>query len=230
MESWHAIKFGKYGSLCSAIKTNAWFVHFFAVEVGVQRYCTSTIRSCLMRLDLTRKLRRSSLKTLSSAALTASFQIRLCWESREWIIPNTADGITATAMESSIPKPPRHSKSKLSFQQDNNIKYGTNNCGVVNKGKTCYVNTSRQCLSRMVKFWSNFSPHTNKLSQFLAAFAKIMSLLQTSEGTLDSSNFLKCLEQIISKAGNPAFDLFFQQDAAEILYIRRTLWRVYTCQ
>ena len=50
-----------------------------------------------------------------------------------------------------------------------------------------------------------------------------MSLLQTSEGTLDSSYFLKCLEQIISKAGNPAFDLFFQQDAAEILYILEEL-------
>ena len=58
-----------------------------------------------MRLGLTRKLVRSSLKTLSSAPLTASFQIWLCQESQEWIIPNTADGIIPTAMESSIPKP-----------------------------------------------------------------------------------------------------------------------------
>ena len=44
-----------------------------------------------------------------------------------------------------------------------------------------------------------------------------MSLLQTSEGALDPSYFLKCLKQIISKAGNPAFDLFAQQDGAKML-------------
>ena len=140
LESWYPTKFGKYDPLCSAIKTNGWFVHFFAVEVGAWGYCASTITSCLMRLALTRKLVRSSLKTLSSAALTASFQIWLCWESREWIIPNTADFIIPSAMESWIPKPPRHSKSKFPFQQDNNRKYGTNNCGLVNKGNICYVN------------------------------------------------------------------------------------------
>ena len=68
-----------------------------------------------MLLSLTRKLVRSSLKTFSSGALTASIQIWLCWESQEWIIPNTVDGIILTAMKSSIPKPPRHSKSKLPF-------------------------------------------------------------------------------------------------------------------
>ena len=56
MESWHATKFGKSDPLCSAIKINGWFVHFFAVEVGARGYCASSIRSCLMRLGLTRKL------------------------------------------------------------------------------------------------------------------------------------------------------------------------------
>ena len=195
--------------------------HLFLLEdfknIGASGYCASTIKSCLMHVGLSRKLVRSSLKTPGSAALTASFQIWLCRESREWIIPNTADRITPTAMKSSIPKPPSHSNSKLPFQQDNNRKYGTNNCGLINKGNTCYVNASLQCLSTMVKFWSNFSAHTNKLPQFVAAFVKIMSLLHTSKGALDPSYFLKCLKQIISKAGNPAFDLFSQQDAAEIL-------------
>ena len=69
----------------------------------------------------------------------------------------------------------------------------------------------------MLKFWSNFSAHTIKLPQFVAVFVKLMSLLQTSEGALDPSYFLKCLKQIISKAGNPAFDLFAQQDGAKML-------------
>ena len=71
-----------------------------------------------------------------------------------------------------------HSKSKLLFQQDNK-KYCTNKYGLVNKGNTCCVNASVQCLSTMVTFWSNFSAHRKKLSQLVAAFVKIMSLLQT---------------------------------------------------
>ena len=67
------------------------------------------------------------------------------------------------------------------------------------------------------KIWSNFSAHISKLPQSVAAFVKLLSLLQTSKGALDPSYFLKCLKQIISKAGNPAFDVFIQQDAAEIL-------------
>ena len=102
-------------------------------------------------------------------------------------------------MESSIPKPLKHSKSKLPFKQDNNRKYGTNKCGLINKGNTGYMNASLQCLSTMVKFWSIFSAYTNKLPKFVAAFVKIMSLLQRSKEALDSSYFLKCLKQIISK-------------------------------
>ena len=44
MESWHAIKFGKYDPLCPAIKINSWSVHFFAVELRARGYCASTIR------------------------------------------------------------------------------------------------------------------------------------------------------------------------------------------
>ena len=75
MKSWHATKFGKYDPLCSAIKAKGWSEHFFAVKIGAQGYCASTIRLGLMYLGLTRKLMRSSLKTLSCTALTGSFQI-----------------------------------------------------------------------------------------------------------------------------------------------------------
>ena len=68
-----------------------------------------------------------------------------------------------------------------------------------------------------VKFWSNLSANTNKLPKFAVAFVKLMSLWQTSKEALHSSNFFKCLRQIISKAVNLAFDLFSQQDTAEIL-------------
>ena len=54
-----------------------------------------------------------------------------------------------------------------------------------------------ECLTPVSKWqWWNFGP--------------ISLLTQTNCSSL-------CLKQIISKAGNPAFDLFSQQDAAEIL-------------
>ena len=78
----------------------------------------------------------------------------------------------------------------------------------------------------MVKFWTNLSAHTKKLPQFVAAFVKLMLLLQASKVVLDPPYFLKCLKQIISKAGNSAFNLFFQQDAADIFsYILEELCR-----
>ena len=73
MESWHATKFGKYDPVFSGIKTNGWSVHFSPVQVGALGCCASTVRSCLVRLRLTTKFVRSSLKTLSSVAVTASF-------------------------------------------------------------------------------------------------------------------------------------------------------------
>ena len=78
-----------------------------------------------------------------------------------------------------------------------------------------------ECITSVSQYsgqiWSKFSAHISKLPQFVAAFVKLSSLLQTSKGALDPSYFLKCLKQIISKAGNPAFDGFTHQDAAEIL-------------
>jgi len=44
-----------------------------------------------------------------------------------------------------------------------------------------------------------------------------MSLLKTSKNVLDPSQFLKCLDQLIKKAGNKSFKLFQQQDAAEVI-------------
>lgn len=38
-------------------------------------------------------------------------------ELREWIIPNAVDGVKPTAIQSSIPKPDRHSKSNFNFKR-----------------------------------------------------------------------------------------------------------------
>ena len=44
-----------------------------------------------------------------------------------------------------------------------------------------------------------------------------MSLLRSSKYPLDTSQFLRFLQGIVTKSGKPNFSLFHQQDAAEIL-------------
>ena len=69
----------------------------------------------------------------------------------------------------------------------------------------------------MIPLWSNLSFHHPNLSPFISSFVKIISLLKTSKATLDPSHFLQRLHQLITKSGNTQFQLFAQQDAAEML-------------
>ena len=82
METWHQKNFLKYDGLCRGKKSNGWSAHFFAVEVGARGYCATTTKSCLLRLGLGRKLVKATIKSLSLASLTASFQI---WHARDTI-------------------------------------------------------------------------------------------------------------------------------------------------
>ena len=99
------------------------------------------------------------------------------------------------------------------------------NCGLLNKGNTCYVNASLQCLSTMEQLWSNFTFCNNSLSPFTSSFVRIMSLLRSSKSPLDPSQFLWFLHGTVSpwsqsmnwKSGKPNFSLFQHQDVAEIL-------------
>ena len=86
----------------------------------------------------------------------------------------------------------------------------------LNKGNTCYINASRQCLSTLEQSWSNFTFCNTSLSRF-TSFIRIMSLLRSSKSPLDPSHFLRFLQGVVTKSGKPNFSLFQQQDAAEIL-------------
>ena len=67
-------------------------------------------------------------------------------------------------------------------------------CGLLNKGNTCYINASLQCLSTMEQLWSNFTFCNNSLSSFTSSFVIIMSLLRSSKSSLDPSQFLRFLQ------------------------------------
>ena len=116
----------------------------------------------------------------------------------------------------------KHSKSKekghsIDFERSVSTITTKKNCGILNKGNTCYLNASLQCLSTMVCFWSNLTSFTTFLSPFVSSFLKSMSLLRTSKRPIDPSKFLRHLKNVLLKSGKPYFDVFQQQDAAEFL-------------
>ena len=51
----------------------------------------------------------------------------------------------------------------------------------------------------------------------LLCLVKIMSLLKSSKTAIDPSQFLRFLKKVLVKSGKPHFNIFGQQDAAEIL-------------
>ena len=69
----------------------------------------------------------------------------------------------------------------------------------------------------MVAFWSNLTIFTTRLSPFISSFVKIMSLLRSSKGPIDPSHFIRHLQKVVIDSGKFDFNIFQQQDAAEIL-------------
>lgn len=91
------------------------------------------------------------------------------------------------------------------------------NCGLLNTGNTCYINTSLQSFSPMIKLWENFSLHSNILSSFVLLFVRTMPMLRSRKTALGLHRFLHCLQNILIKSGKPDFNLFQRQDTSEII-------------
>ena len=153
MEERHQKKFFKYDPLTTSIRCNGWSVYFFVVEVGARGYCSTFLISCLLRLGFPGKLDRRILKTLSLASLKAFFQIWQARDSKEWI-PTTMDPVINVDLKNdrqSLMSPKSIHSEKAQAPVDFPINKRSAKpyviCGLLNKGNTCYMNASFQCLS-----------------------------------------------------------------------------------
>ena len=212
---------------------NKWSVDLFAIEVGARGYCAATVKSCLSRLDFLGKHVSKVLKRLSQESLKTSFEIWLSRDSFDWSnrhessftsSEKSPNNVSKTLNNGSGSNGPISNRSKTLAEKHpvyfKNVSSGitvVKNCGILNKGNTCYLNACLQCLSTMVSFWSNLTMFTTSLAPFVSSFVKIMSLLRTSKQPIDPSHFLKHLNNTIIKSGKQNFNIFEQQDAAEVL-------------
>ena len=230
MEEWHHKKFHKYEPLAEMMRYNGWSVDIFPIEVGARGYYATSLRYCFIRLGLGKKGIRKLLKQLSSQSLKSSFEIWLARDCYNW-----SNSHTPTSAISDVPSanlvPPIVSNRSFPKEFSKHQKSSTKaecidfyrgipeirQSGLLNKGNTCYVNATLQCFSTMVCFWSNLTMFSTTLSPFVSAFVKIMSLLRNSKGPIDPSHFLKHLHNVAVKSGKTDFNIFQQQDAAEVL-------------
>ena len=223
-QSRHSDKVLKYSPLCQDIRSKGWKVFFFAVEVGARGYCAETVRICLRSLGFSSKRVRSSLKSLSLCAIKSSFVIWMSRDSKEWdssyLLERKEEQPTKLPPKNSSSRPPSidHNPSSTKCQKESSntlSKFKLN--GLLNKGNTCYVNSILQCLHALTSFISNLFNLSDARSAMTRSFAQICRELTSSKSVVDPSQFLLALKNVVVKEGNIAFNVFSQQDAAEIL-------------
>ena len=224
-QSRHSDKVLKYSSLCQDIRSKDWKVFFFAVEVGARGYCAETVKTCLRSLGFSSKRVRSSLKLLSLCAIKSSFVIWMSRDSKEWDSSYLLERREEQPIRKTPPNSPSRQPSSGHLPSSTKRQEETSTIpspvvklnGLLNKGNTCYVNSILQCLHALTNFISNLLNLTDVHSAMTRSFSQICRELTSSKSVVDPSQFLLALKNVIVKAGNERFNIFSQQDAAEIL-------------
>lgn len=211
-EDRHQYKSAKYQSLVNKIQENGWTVDFFAIEVGLRGYCSSSVVFCLRKLGLPSKLSHKTAKALGWTSLSASFVIWLARDSKEWADPpKTSPSVEQVKAKSRISLP-----ASKPFKQSSSIPAATSRVGFVNKGNTCYANAILQALSTLPSLWSQWASECDRVSPLVRSIVSNLSLISKSKTSLDPSNFLRALQTNMVKT-DPTFNFNAQHDSAEIL-------------
>ena len=194
MSQWHEEKSQKYYPLCCSIRSNGWFVYFYAIEVGARGFCAESVRSCLRSLGFNNRPCRKTLQTLSSVSLRCSYEIWLCRNSKSWSLPHPL------STSNSEPTQKKSNLNGVSAHNDHHactpvysvpsLKTAHKHCGIINKGNTCYANVILQCLKI---FPVLRSPNDQIKSTLYSSVRKIMFQLHSVKSPIHPSFFLKSL-------------------------------------
>ena len=169
---------------------------------------------CFKRLGFNNKLIRSTIKKLSKSYMECSFCIWLARNNKEW-----TPAANCKLYDSS--KETYNSESSMSSLKQT-TKPGSNAkslrpVGFINKGNTCYDNSTLQILNVIPTLWNRVPSESNTLSPMLQAISLNMTIKKNSSKPLDPSNFLWALKRKLSNLSCPNFNT--QQDVAEILQV-----------
>ena len=88
--------------------------------------------------------------------------------------------------------------------------------GFVNKGNTCYANSILQALSVLPSVSAQAASEGELLSPIVQSLSLNMSLLKRATTSIDPSNFLRALQNLMRES-SPSFDFNKPQDACEVL-------------
>ena len=85
---------------------------------------------------------------------------------------------TSTNKKKNKKTPGNHDNTKfMKFKKPSKQPQTSMNCGLINKGNTCYIYGSLQSFSSMLKLWDNFSLQSDTVSPFVSPFVRTMLIL-----------------------------------------------------
>ncbi|XP_057294826.1 ubiquitin carboxyl-terminal hydrolase 51-like [Hydractinia symbiolongicarpus] len=238
MGSWHSTKLSKYFPLVEVIRSNGWFLHLFAVEVGARGYSSRSLTCCLKSLGFASKSAFLTARKLGDISMKASFCIWIARDSPHWsqdlthcsppTLPRPKDSIpheksssvtksnkSPSSAISDMPKPTEHHNLSQELKQKVSIVHA----GLINKGNTCYANSILQALTVLPRLWSQLPTESSLSSPLVKSIVLNMSLLNRSRSPIDPSNFLRALQNRMHALNNNAFYHNHQQDVPEILQV-----------
>ena len=97
---------------------------------------------------------------------------------------------TSTNQKKNKKTPGNHDNTKfMKFKKPSEQPQTSMNCGLINKGNTCYINGSLQSFSSMLKLWDNFSLQSDTVSPFVSPFVRTLLILGLGKQLWAHSSF-----------------------------------------
>ena len=185
----------------------------FPIKVGARGYCSLIVKSCFLRLGLSNKLVRSTLKSLSLISIKTSFQIWLSRDNKDWSNPEIS------CPGPYISKPSIHTVAQQTNKQ-------TSNPSLQN-----YTNTSRFPTKSPSSAPSKVSSSLSSAVLSTGCFSPGIKQKQNRRGIINKGN--TCYVSVILQCLSVLPDLWPsnpQNNSPFILSLNKMLSHLHSCK